>query len=196
MSSDSYSNPSSKGKSHAKKNPTLRGTRLSRQLFKDNSSLRSSHKGEGSFLGHLTSIRPWEESTSYRSSDLYPSQRKPIVQYENTYKLAPECSFLPKKVEGVISSVLEEELKDMTYEGQEMGSLSRSLADIIKERVKALNLPRYKIISWVMICERQKNSMRVASRGLWDTEYDNYACSVYENNTLHATGMVYALYQD
>lgn len=137
-------------------------------------------------------------STSRRSSDVYPLNRrpKPKACVQNTYQLSPQDSFPVQKVEEIMKDVMEEHLSQIDYDSVKMGIISRALADVIKDRVKALSVKRFKIICCVVIGEKGNYTIKTVSRNLWDAEFDRSATYVYENESLHATGMVYAVYYD
>ncbi len=146
------------------------------------------------FLSHIMGLHYRDETMSFRSSEVYPP--KEHFQLENTYKMEPDKHFPVGKVEKVIQEVLEHHLQDVDYDPTMAGVKAKTLSDMIKDRVKSLKADRYKIISWVLITQRGKNTIHVASRGLWDNENDTYAESVFENSTLHAVGTVFATYQE
>ena len=99
-------------------------------------------------------------------------------------------------VQKIIQNVLEKYLEHQEYDGPLMGQKSRTLADMIKEKVKALHYDRYKIVTWVVIGQKGCNDIRIASKGVWDKDNDNYAEAVYENKSLYALGVCYAIYQE
>lgn len=55
---------------------------------------------------------------------------------------------------------------------------------------------RYKLISLVMIGEKNEQGVTVGSRYLWDADRDNFAASSWSNRHLYAVGSVYALYYE
>ena len=129
------------------------------------------------------------------STDLSIGKGLPIYK-ENTYKLEPDRKFQQEKAETIIAETLREHLTGRTYECARMGQDTRMLSDIIKERVKGLKLERFKIITYVTISEKHKFDMKMVSRCIWDAEFDTYASSTFENPSLTAIGMVFAIYQE
>lgn len=123
---------------------------------------------------------------------------KNTVTYENTYKTEPDDKrrFSTQKAEQIIYSVLEGYLSGRDYDSKRFPLLSKTLSELIKERVKSTGLERYKIIAVVTICENKDQGMRVASRCLWNEKYDNHASVVYEGSNFFAVGSVYAVYFD
>lgn len=119
-------------------------------------------------------------------------------QYENTYRLEPDekSRFSPKKAEDTIRQVLETYLKGKTYDPKRFPNLCKSLAEMIKERIKSTDCQRYKLVAHVMIMENKGQSMRHVSRCLWSKEFDNYATATYETREFIAVGSVFAAYYD
>ncbi|XP_055886611.1 dynein light chain Tctex-type 5-like [Biomphalaria glabrata] len=118
------------------------------------------------------------------------------IDYENTYKLEPEATFNPERVESIIGTVLKENLEGQTYQRHLMGNRCLLLSDIIKERVKKLNLPRFKIVCVVLIGENKKQTVMISSRSLWNQSCDNFASCEYSKGNIYAVGMVFAVYQE
>lgn len=116
--------------------------------------------------------------------------------YQNSYRMRPSGKFFfPLKVSGIIKSVLEESLKDKSYDYVVFSKLTSELSDRIKERVKEeVNLPRYKLVSFVMVGQTKEQGVRVGSRCLWNAKLDHYASSSYKNKSVFAVGVVYAAY--
>lgn len=119
-------------------------------------------------------------------------------QYENSYRLDPKegTKFSSKATEDIIHNVLEAYLKTKTYDPKKFPNLSKSLAELIKERVKSSGCQRYKIIAHVMIVENQGQSMRHVSRCMWNKDTDNYATATFETKGFTAVGSVFATYYD
>lgn len=149
-----------------------------------------------SFLAQLLAGRFKDSrSGSMPSTDRFYQNQ---IKMENTYKLGPEPDnmFQAHVVQKIIMKVLSDYLGEREYDGAVMGQKSVTLAEMIKEKVKRLRYDRYKIIAWVVICQKGCNDIRVASKGLWDENLDSSAEAVYENKHLYAMGVVYATYQE
>ncbi|XP_013382553.1 tctex1 domain-containing protein 1 [Lingula anatina] len=127
-------------------------------------------------------------------SDFNPNNMP--VEFENTYKLEPDCRFPEREARQIIENVLEQNLHDKKYDPNIMNRKCRTLSDMIKDRIKEMNLERFKIVTSVMITEKQHQAMQVVSRCIWDQRWDNYACGVYSNKTLYAIGLVYVVYYE
>lgn len=91
------------------------------------------------------------------------------------------CSFHPSEVKTLIEDVLSEMLDEETYEHEKCQGIVVEITDVIKDKVKALNIPRYKIIVQATIGEMKNQGIRITSRCLWDVDTDNYSSATYKN---------------
>ena len=116
----------------------------------------------------------------------------------NTYKLGPdqEKRFRCKDVKEVIDCVLEDQLKGLPYDAEKCKSMLPAIADEIKDKVKVLGFERFKLVCIVTIGQLNNQGVRVASRGLWDSENDRMATSSYCGNDLFATAAVFGVYRE
>lgn len=57
-----------------------------------------------------------------------------------------------------------------------------------------LKMPRYKLGVQVMLGELKGQGLRVASKSLWDPNFDNWASYTFSNENLFCTGMVFGIY--
>jgi len=101
---------------------------------------------------------------------------------------------LQTKLKGKVDEKLVEEWSDF---GDEFESLSKDIADKIKEECKSsMNIPRYKIIVQVTIGQMKDQGVKITSRSLWDTSTDNYATVCFQNEHIWASAIVFGLYTD
>lgn len=118
------------------------------------------------------------------------------VKIANTYRLGPnkDEQFNSSKVEKLMTGVLESYLDGETYEPKMCSHLAQNLSEVIKERVKELNFPRYKFICSVVIGQNLNHGVHMASRFLWNNETDNYATATYSKGQMYATATIFATY--
>lgn len=117
-----------------------------------------------------------------------------VTRYENSYQMAPKKKFLPDKAREIIEGTLEEKLGEVEYSPEVCKAMATEISELIKERIKAMKLPRYKIISIVQIGQRLKQGIRIGSRCIWNTRFDNYATGEFSNSTLFAVATTYVVY--
>lgn len=121
---------------------------------------------------------------------------QPQVQYENTYRLGPDAdkSFHFKNVHDLVYSTMEATIGNKKYDYMTAGNLACQVSARVKDKVKQLNIPRYRIVCQVVIVENCDQGLEAASSFLWDDKKDNYACVTYKNTSLIAAAMVYGVY--
>ncbi|KAL4235984.1 Tctex1 domain-containing protein 1 [Mactra antiquata] len=120
----------------------------------------------------------------------------PMVFYENTYKLTPDCRFHEGKVRDIIRTVLKENITEKVYDPKMCGQKCQLISEIIKERIKTLDMARFKIVCMVMIGQVNDQSMLVTSRCLWDHRFDNSISVEYKQGDIIAVGLVFAVYAE
>ena len=124
-------------------------------------------------------------------------RRKLRLKYENSYQLEPKRKFEASKVKAIMDKVLESQLqKEDKYDPKAECQLVKTLAEIIKGRVKELNYERYKIVCSVTIGQLKEQGMRIGSRCCWDAKRDTYAESSFKNKSLFAVATVWGVYYE
>ena len=144
-------------------------------------------------------------------SKFYPSQAQQIAQEILEEDLSGKVitlvcghtlKFQPAASQIQVSFLLLCQIDDKWVEewadfGDEFESLSKNIADKIKEKIKStLNLPRYKLMTQVTIGQSKDQGVRITSRCLWDTTTDNYATASFQNQHIWASAIVFAFYTD
>lgn len=133
-------------------------------------------------------------SASFRNPSIHPVA-KPQRIYENTYKTEPDQRFEVETVRSIIQQTLST-LENLKYDSKRCAEHSKTLSNLIRNRVKQLKYARYKFVCSVTIGELREQGLHVVSRCVWDPEKDNFATATYENSTLLAVGTVHAIYMD
>lgn len=130
-------------------------------------------------------------ATSFSRQD---GRRGPEVAMENTFKMAPDRKFPERDVRSILEEILTERLAEAKYDAEQCRQLSKTISDTVKNRVKDLNIQRYKIICLVHIGQLGNQAMRIGSRCLWDTNCDTFASFDFKNGSLFASATVYGVY--
>ncbi|KAK1740460.1 dynein light chain [Skeletonema marinoi] len=120
---------------------------------------------------------------------------------EPTFRTTPEdaCKLYPTKAKLIADEILCEKLEnksadDVEFEFEE---LSKSIADEVKEKIKAsMHIPRYKVLVQATIGTMKDQGVKITSRCLWDTSTDNYATASFQNEFIFASVLVFFLYTD
>ncbi|XP_035699832.1 tctex1 domain-containing protein 1-B-like [Branchiostoma floridae] len=171
--------------------PPMMTRRMSRRESRVSLSMGPTRRFSYAGMGSIASRRFSTAAMSTRSS----KTTFPVV-VANTYKMTPDdgTKFSPAKVETMLNLVLHQFLENETYRQENVGFLTRRLTENIKDRVKELNFPRYKIVCHVYIGQSGNNSLEVASRCVWDPQNDNFATATFQNGSLFAVATVYGVY--
>lgn len=130
-------------------------------------------------------------ATSFSRQD---GRRGPEIAMENTFKMTPDRKFPEGDVRSILKEILTERLTAAKYDADQCRQLSKSISDTVKNRVKDLNIQRYKIICLVHIGQLGNQAMRIGSRCLWDTSHDTFASFEFKNSSLFASATVYGVY--
>ena len=122
-----------------------------------------------------------------------------VIQKHNpTFRTEPkeDQKFDPNAVKLLVDSIFDEQIakKNVVWDEEECREMSLDLCDEIKERVKALNFPRYKIIVQVSVGENKRQGVLVTSRCLWNTSTDNYVSVSYKNDQIWANAIIFGCY--
>uniref|UniRef100_A0A8R1XVU2 Uncharacterized protein n=1 Tax=Onchocerca volvulus TaxID=6282 RepID=A0A8R1XVU2_ONCVO len=93
----------------------------------------------------------------------------------------------------ILEEVLAENLGGHTFESSNAEQLSNSLANIIRNRLKGLNLPKYKYIIQVILGEERGQRVRAHGACMWDSDTDSVAHYVYSNDHLFCEATIFAI---
>ncbi|KAJ3007970.1 Tctex1 domain-containing protein 2 [Thoreauomyces humboldtii] len=102
------------------------------------------------------------------------------------YSIRPTIKqkFRPALITKVIHQALADRLTGATYQADTCTQWTKEIADDIKNRLKELDLPRYKYIVNVVIGEMKGEGVRMGCRCFWDADTDNVAQDTFINDSL------------
>lgn len=114
-----------------------------------------------------------------------------------TFSLRPsyEKRFRPAEIRPIVRSILANRLEEQEYKADEIQGISKEIADTIRDKIRKLELERYKILVHCMIGEQRGEGLRASCKMFWDSDTDNYLEEVYMNNDLFAVVTVFGIYQ-
>lgn len=118
--------------------------------------------------------------------------------YEPTYRMKPyeEQKFSPPTVTAICKDVMDKMLADKVWTDEEETVWAVQITEQIKNRVRDLRYPRYKIAVQVVLGQNKNQGAQLASRCLWDAETDNYASYTFKNDALWCTAIVFGAYTE
>ena len=97
-------------------------------------------------------------------------------------------------MKAIIREVLDAQLTGKTYQSEHTSKWTKEIADEIRDRLKALNLERYKYMVQVVVGEQRGEGVRMGCRCFWDQDTDNYAYENFINDSLFCVASAYAVY--
>ncbi|NXU54733.1 TC1D1 protein, partial [Turnix velox] len=106
----------------------------------------------------------------------------------------PPRRFPVREVDGILREVVGRQLREQPYEPGYCRDAAEDMAEAIKVRVKALAVPRYKLVVVTQVGQLKEQGVQVGSRCLWDPNIDTFTSYVFKNSSLFAVAIVYAVY--
>jgi hypothetical protein len=122
--------------------------------------------------------------------------KRPVTPMENTYRMEPYTKFSAKQVTQIIEEVLEGQLEEEEYDPRATKQMAKTLSTIITSRVKSLKFDRYKIVTIVTLGQVADQGVQIASRCLFDTQWDNFGSGSYKNSSLFGVATVFGIYYE
>jgi len=114
----------------------------------------------------------------------------------NTFIIRPEYAhkFKAAQVQGILHEALADFFADKQYDTELALQWAQEISDLVKEKLKALQLPRYKYVVQAVIGEQRGAGVKVGARCLWDSDTDQLAQDTYVNETLYCSLAAYGVY--
>jgi hypothetical protein len=127
-----------------------------------------------------------------------PQGKSQIVEQEllHSYSMRPKISqkFRSADVKEVIHTILLARLADKEYNNETCLDLSKAICAEIKEKLKTLQYDRYKFVVQCVIGEQKGAGINMSGRCFWDSDTDNFAESIYMNESLFCVAAAYGIY--
>jgi hypothetical protein len=114
----------------------------------------------------------------------------------HSYSLRPKIAekFRSADVKELIHSILLSKLADKQYNPDSCNELSKQICFEIKDKLKTLNYERYKFIVQCVIGEQKGAGINMSGRCFWDSDTDNFAESIYMNESIFCVAAAYGIY--
>lgn len=102
--------------------------------------------------------------------------------------------FPTKAAEDLMRSFLESYLKGETYAVDKASQLAKKLAISLKDSLRELCRPRYRLAVSVLLAEDCGQGLTAGCRCFWDKQTDSMATTVYRNASIFCLATAYAVY--
>ncbi|XP_018575746.1 tctex1 domain-containing protein 2-like isoform X2 [Anoplophora glabripennis] len=142
-------------------------------------------------LGPEDAVTPLDDSSvvelTKKSHDSIPP---------NAYQIKPSLQekFKEMPVKEIIRNAVSITLTGKSYEPEHVKKWTISIANEVNERVKELQMKRYKHIVQVVIGEMKGAGVKSGVRCLWDSDVDGYTSEIFMNDTIFCLTTVFAIY--
>ncbi|XP_020309311.1 tctex1 domain-containing protein 3 [Oncorhynchus kisutch] len=112
----------------------------------------------------------------------------------NTYRLGPKQKFLPHLIQKKGEELMNQAFGELAYDHDNCRDVADKVAADVLAFCKEQVFDRYRYVARVVVGEKKGQTVKIASRTLWDDEKDNFLTLNFENRHLFAVGMVFAIY--
>eukprot|EP00762_Andalucia_godoyi_P007195 ANDGO_08050.mRNA.1 Dynein light chain Tctex-type len=116
---------------------------------------------------------------------------------DSQFRIRPQFDdkFRASQVKALLQEVLATKLSGVEYQVDAASTLTKEIADVIRDKTKGFEYERYKIIAQVVVGERKGEGVRLGCRCFWDSDSDAFAEHLYMNDSLFCLATVYGIYQ-
>ncbi|XP_064621633.1 dynein light chain Tctex-type 5-like [Lineus longissimus] len=146
----------------------------------------------------LASILMLKRRMSKWKQDVDAKKKAETPKYENTFKMSPDDGkkFMSMRAEQLMQNSLAKFLDGVKYDPKRCGRLIKVIAEDIKSKIREMDIPRFKVICYVVIGQAGGQGLEIGSRAVWDDMHDNHATATYDNPSIFAAATVYAIYYE
>ncbi|KAI9137017.1 Tctex-1 family-domain-containing protein [Paraphysoderma sedebokerense] len=102
--------------------------------------------------------------------------------------------FRPAVAQQIIHQVLVDKLTGQSYNSELCSKWTKEIADEIRNKLKELNLDRYKYVVHVLIAEMRGEGARMGCRCFWDQDTDNIAQDIFMNDSIVCVAAAFGVF--
>jgi hypothetical protein len=92
--------------------------------------------------------------------------------------------------------VIETAIADYKYDANQAKQFSVALAERVRNHMKQLPFPRYKIVIQVSIGQKKGQDLRITSRCIWDVQWDRHITITKETSDAYVTVTLFYIYTE
>lgn len=126
------------------------------------------------------------------SDTVFSSAPPPAL--EPTYRMEPKRQFNTAVILRMLTTILNERLRDFEYSPNLARWFVKKLSDEVRNRLKRMNIDRYKVVCVASIGQKHEQGLMVASRCLWNPHFDTSVTHTWQNESAYCNIAVYAIY--
>jgi hypothetical protein len=143
------------------------------------------------------SVRTRRQSSRRTSSHRGGFDRH-LIRYENTYRMAPDDDHKVDlvRIRRIATGVIETAIADYKYDANQAKQFSVALAERVRNHMKQLPFPRYKIVTQVSIGQKKGQDLRITSRCIWDVQWDRHITITKETSDAYVTVTLFYIYTE
>jgi len=162
---------------------------------KSHASKRRSSVVPGS-VGNNSALRLRRRSTRHSIPRTGFDRR--FIPYENTYRMEPNSNYKADlgQLRRIATHIIETAIYGYKYDPNRVKKFSSGIAERIRNEIKHLSFSRYKTVLQILVGQKKGQDLFVASRCLWDLEWDRYLTISRENATACITVMIFLVYTE
>ncbi|CAF1262293.1 unnamed protein product [Rotaria sordida] len=140
---------------------------------------------------NFAALRQHRQSSSNSFSRSVHERR--FIRYENTYRMEPDDEHKVDlvRIRHVTTSVIETVIAGYKYDANQAQQFAVALADLIRNQMKQLPFPRYKIVTQVCIGEKKGQDLRITSRCIWSRKQDCHITITKETPDVYVTVTIF-----
>jgi hypothetical protein len=121
-----------------------------------------------------------------------------FIRYENTYRMEPDDDHKIDliRIRRIATSVIDTAIAGYKYDANHAKQFTVLLAERIRNQIKQLPFPRYKIVTEVSIGQKKGQDLRITSRCLWDLKWDRHITITKETSDAYVTVTIFYIYTE
>ncbi|CAH1113348.1 unnamed protein product [Psylliodes chrysocephalus] len=119
-----------------------------------------------------------------------------VSSADGSYQIKPslQAKFKEIPVKEIIRNVVGAILTGKSYDAELAKKWTINIANEVSDKVKDLEMKRYKHVVQVIIGEMRGAGVKCGARCVWDSDVDNYTSEIFINDTIFCVTAVFAIY--
>ena len=121
-----------------------------------------------------------------------------LIRYENTYRMEPDSNHKLDigQLRRIATNVINTAIYGYKYDANRVKKFSSGIAERVRNDIKQLSFSRYKTIVQVIVGQKKGQELLVASRCLWDLQWDRHLTITRETAYAYITLIIFLVYTE